>query len=212
MIAPMKHDDDKQLIAEATAGDALAVQQVMLRYYDVIEAAVRSEFPKNLASVVDPLDIIQDVLVDIHRGIGSYKDEENEASFSAWLRRIAKNRIVSTVRHYQRKKRGGDADRVQLPHASDDSLDSIWEWVFAETAPPERQLRGEEARSAIQVSLAHLNEDQRIAVVAHYFENADIEEIARRLERSPGAIRELLRRARNRLQDLLGSASAWLST
>jgi RNA polymerase sigma factor (sigma-70 family) len=65
---------------------------------------------------------------------------------------------------------------------------------------------------ALQVCIAELKPEQREAVVAHYFEQLDTTTIAARMGKSSGAVRELLRRAREKLKSLLGSASAWLSS
>jgi RNA polymerase sigma factor (sigma-70 family) len=60
--------------------------------------------------------------------------------------------------------------------------------------------------------MASLQPDQREALAAHYFEHLDTAEVAERMGRSPGAVRELMRRARENLKNQLGSASAWLSS
>ncbi len=69
-----------------------------------------------------------------------------------------------------------------------------------------------EAREAVQVCLARLDEDQRQAIVAFYFEHQETDQIANRMNRSPGAVRELLRRARANLAKDLETASKWLSS
>ena len=48
-------------------------------------------------------------------------------------------------------------------------------------------------------------------MVAHYFNHLDTGEIAARMNRSPGAVRELLRRGREGLRELMGTASIWLT-
>jgi RNA polymerase sigma factor (sigma-70 family) len=100
---------------------------------------------------------------------------------------------------------------LDVQRFSDESLDSVWEWVFSESNPPDRPARRREEREAVQVCLARLQEDQREAVIAFYFEQRNTHEIAERMNRSPGAVRELLRRARANLAKDLGTASKWLS-
>ncbi|MCZ2155936.1 MAG: sigma-70 region 4 domain-containing protein, partial [Bryobacterales bacterium] len=41
--------------------------------------------------------------------------------------------------------------------------------------------------------LAGLQPDQREAIVTHYYEHHDTSEVAKRMGRSPGAVRELMR-------------------
>jgi RNA polymerase sigma-70 factor (ECF subfamily) len=207
--------DDAEMAAmlrEAVAGNRLALQKLLLHYYPLIEATVRRGFHGDLAAKVQPEDVVQDALVDVWRGIGGFQGRDI-GEFVEWLRRVAENCLADNARYFRRAKRGGQARHVPMVAPSDgESLDEIWDWLCHDSSPPDRPLRQEEVRQAIQVCLAQLNADQRDAVLALYFEHLDVAEIANRMGRSPGAIRELLRRTRVRLKKLLGSASAWLSS
>jgi RNA polymerase sigma-70 factor (ECF subfamily) len=207
----MNVDEHPQLIRDAVAGDVTSLQRLLLIYYKVIEASVRSQIRGQVDGVIDADDIIQDVLFKIHRYIGTYRDQEH-GGFSAWLRSISSSCVIDSIRRQQRMKRGGQAKQVRPSAASaNESLDTIWDWVCPDSRSPDRRLRREEARQALQVCLSQLPSAQREAVVAHYFEHLDTSEIATRMSRTPGAVRELLRRARERLRELMGTASVWLS-
>jgi RNA polymerase sigma-70 factor (ECF subfamily) len=205
-------DRARQLLSDARNGDRAALQGLLLIHYEELEKAIRRRFSPELAAHVEVEDLIQDVLVDVHRGIGSYQETEN-GSFSGWLERIAENRVIDTVRRYRRRKRNSRAQRAgDHRPLSQDSLNEIWDWLCEDENPPDRPVRLDEARQAIQVCMASLQPDQREALVAHYFEHLKTAEVAERMGRSPGAVRELMRRARENLKSLLGSASAWLSS
>jgi RNA polymerase sigma-70 factor (ECF subfamily) len=194
------------------AGDRAALQGLLILHYSEIEAAIRPRFNQELAGHVEIEDLIQDTLVDVYRGIHTYK-ESGSGSFSAWLRRIAENRVIDTVRRYRRRKRSGRAGRIDLnQQLSHTTLQGVWDWLCEDDNPPDRPVRLDEARQAIQVCLAGLQPDQREAVRQHYFEHLDTNEVAQNMGRSTGAIRELMRRARENLKRLLGNASAWLSS
>jgi RNA polymerase sigma-70 factor (ECF subfamily) len=68
---------------------------------------------------------------------------------------------------------------------------------------PSRQAVRIETEQAVRVSVAALPEDQRAAVNLHHLEGKSIAETAQSMHRSPGAIRGLLRRARQSLRQLL---------
>jgi RNA polymerase sigma-70 factor (ECF subfamily) len=210
----MTHDPEnlRLLVTAAAAGDRGALQKLLLSYYDEIEAAVRPRFSQELAAHMEMEDVIQDILFDVHRRIGAYREVDG-VNFGAWLQRLCEHRIIDAVRHLRRRKRGGQNKQIDVHRGpSDESLDAIWDWLCEDENPPDRPARHEEARLAVQVCLAGLQVEQREAVVAHYFEHCDTSEIAERLGRSPGAVRELMRRARENLKRLLGTASAWLSS
>jgi RNA polymerase sigma-70 factor (ECF subfamily) len=204
-------DETRILVKGAVAGDRTALQQLLLLYYSFIESSVRAQFNDQLIGVAEPDDLIQEVLVKVHRNIRSYQ-ERDEGTFEAWLRSIARNCMIDAVRRSGRLKRGGKAQRVRLrPVSPNDSLDTIWDWICQDAQPPDRSLRRAEARRALQVCLSQLPSAQREAVEAHYFHNLDTTEIAVKMNRTTGAVRELLRRAREKLGELMGTASTWLS-
>ena len=202
----------RQLLPKAIAGDRAALQGLLLLHYSEVEATIRRRFSPELAAHLQIEDLIQDVLVDVYLGIGSYRETES-GSFAGWLHSVAEHRVIDTVRRYRRHKRSDRAlRRDDQRQPSQDTLNGIWNWLCEDEDPPDRPARLDEARQAIQVCLAGLLPDQREAVTAHYFGHLDTADVAERMGRSPGAVRELLRRARQNLKNLLGTASAWLSS
>jgi RNA polymerase sigma-70 factor, ECF subfamily len=202
-------EDD--LIRSAVAGDKVALQSLLLMHYCDIEATIRQNLGADLAAKLEVQDLMQEALVAAYQEITRFSPS-NAASFPAWLKRIATNRVIDAARKYQRLKRGGDMNQLAVQRPPSDSLDDIWNWVFQDSNPPDRPLHRQEAREALQICLAQLENDQREAIVAFYFEHGDTREIAKDMDRSPGAVRELLRRGRANLAKHLGSASKWLSS
>ena len=175
----------RQLLPNAVAGDRAALQGLLLIHYSEIEAAIRRRFSPELAAHLEIEDLIQDVLVDVYLGIGSYQETEN-GSFVGWLHSVAENRVIDTVRRYRRRKRSDRAQRVDdRRQPSQETLNGIWNWLCEDENPPDRPARLDEARQAIQVCLAGLQPDQREAVTTHYFGHLDTAEVAERMGRSP---------------------------
>jgi RNA polymerase sigma-70 factor (ECF subfamily) len=200
-----------ELFHSAAAGDKVALQSLLLLSYSDIEITIRRNLGADLAAKVEVQDLMQEVLLAVYQQFKDFSPTDS-SSFRAWLKRIAANRVVDAARKHQRIKRGGQAKQLVVDRFTTDSLDNVWDWVFAESNPPDRPVRRDEAREAVQVCLAQLEDDQREAVVAFYFQHQDTQEIATRMNRSPGAVRELLRRARANLAKDLGTASKWLSS
>jgi RNA polymerase sigma-70 factor (ECF subfamily) len=202
--------DEDQLIRSAIAGDNTALQSLLLIHYADIEATIRQNLGSRLAAKVEVQDLMQDVLTAVYQEIGRFTVEES-GSFRGWLKRVTTNRVIDAARRFRRAKRGGEIVLLDNQRLAAESLDDVWNWVVSDSNPPDRPARRREAREAVQVCLARLPADQRAAVVAYYFEHRDARDIAVRLDRSPGAVRELLRRARANLAKDLGAASKWLS-
>jgi RNA polymerase sigma-70 factor (ECF subfamily) len=201
----------EDLITNAVAGDNVALQSLLFMHYSDIETTVRQNLGADLAAKVEVQDLMQEVLLAAYQEIGHFAPSD-AGSFRAWLKRIATNRVVDAARKFGRAKRGGQAAHIAIHRSATESLDEIWEWVFSESNPPDRPARRREAHEALQVCLARLENGQREAVVAHYFEAKDVQQVAKRMDRSPGAVRELLRRARANLAKDLDTASKWLSS
>ena len=202
---------EDELIRNAIDGDKVALQSLLLIHYSDIEATIRQNLGAGLAVKVEIQDLMQDVLTSIYQEISGFSLAEG-GSFQAWLKRLATNRVIDAARKLRRIKRGGHVNQLDMQRFATESLDNVWDWVFAESNPPDRPLRREETREALQVCLARLAEDQREVVIAFYFEHQETQEIAKKLGRTPGAVRELLRRARANLAKDLESASKWLSS
>ena len=62
---------------------------------------------------------------------------------------------------------------------------------------PTRQADKSEMCAVVQSALASLNEDQRLAVLLHKFEEMSYADIAVALDKSPAAVKSLLSRARD---------------
>jgi RNA polymerase sigma-70 factor (ECF subfamily) len=201
----------EDLIVSAAAGDKVALQSLLLIHYPAIEATIRQNLGASLAAKLEVQDVTQEVLVTAYQQIKSFSPAD-AGSFPAWLKRIAANRVIDAARKHGRIKRGGQAVHLNLHRSADESLDNVWDWVFEESDPPDRPVRRRETREAVQVCLARLPGDQREAVLAFYFDQQDTQQIAERMGRSPGAVRELLRRARANLAKELDTASKWLSS
>jgi RNA polymerase sigma-70 factor (ECF subfamily) len=202
---------EEELFSSAAGGDKVALQSLLLLFYSDIEITVRRNLGADLAAKVEIQDLMQETLVAAYKQFKDFAPTDS-SSFRAWLKRIAANRVIDAARKHKRIKRGGQAKHLDVHGITGESLDNVWDWVFAESDSPERPARRAEARDAVQVCLARLPEDQREAVIAFYFEHQDTQEIAERMGRSPGAVRELLRRARANLANDLGTASKWLSS
>jgi RNA polymerase sigma factor (sigma-70 family) len=201
---------EQELIVSAIAGDKVALQSLLLIHYSEIETTIRQNLGSGLAAKVEFQDLMQEVLTSVYQEIDRFTLMEG-ASFRAWLKQITKNRVVDVARKLRRIKRGGQAHHLDIQGLATESLDGVWDWVFRDSNPPDRPARRREEREAVQICLARLQIDQREAVIAFYFEQQSTQEIAQLMNRSQGAVRELLRRARANLAKDLGTASKWLS-
>ncbi|MEX0800289.1 MAG: sigma-70 family RNA polymerase sigma factor [Dehalococcoidia bacterium] len=129
-------------------------------------------------------DLASDVMLKVLESIQKYQFKG--APFSAWVFRIARNRLVDL--HRRRKRRG----EVNL-------TEPLAALQISPQALAERALD----RGQLQLALKYLTEEQRQVIVLKFIQGFDNASIARILKRSEGAIKSLQHRALNSLRRIM---------
>ncbi|MBX7166285.1 MAG: RNA polymerase sigma factor [Pirellulales bacterium] len=203
--------EESTLVEAAIAGDPGALEQVLLAHYPRLEQRVRSRLPTSAAGLLDPEDVLQEALVDAFRAIGSFRSA-GAGSFAAWLNAVVEHRLQDNLRRLRRKKRGGDAQRAAAPEGGHSSLADLVTLLSDRGGTPSHHAAQGEAIRAVQVGLAALPADQRAVIVHRYLQQQSIASTAAAMQRSPGAVRGLLHRAKHSLRDALGRSGRWFAS
>jgi RNA polymerase sigma-70 factor, ECF subfamily len=200
---------ESALTAAAVAGDHVALERLLLAHYDELARRIDAKLPPRLQSTQAVEDILQLTFFQAFRDIAHFQ-QRTDANFGDWLARIAENRLCDAIRQHDRPKHGGDLQRVGDSPRDDSRILSLWDWIAAdETSPLSAAVRGE-ALKALQVALAALPDDQRMAIQLQQLDGKSVEETAATMGRTPGAIRGLVHRGKLELVEALGRASKWL--
>lgn len=134
----------------------------------------------------DAEDILQEVGVQVLKKDQEQFPEES-GKFAAWCRGIARNLVLH---HYRARQR----NRVLTNQRLLDLLDLAYE----EADPKQESLR--EYSMALGECLRQLPHHSRDIIRMRYFDGLTSPEIAKRLQRTPVAIRKALSRLRDRLE------------
>lgn len=137
-------------------------------------------------------DEIDDLVDEVWlRVIATRCADRPDGQIAAWLRAIVRNVCVDAIRDRQRRRRAVEMAAAEAPsHAR---------------PPPDESLSRRE-RMALWSSVGGLPPAERQAIVAHYYFGLSAHEIARRFDRTPGAVRKALSLGRRRLRERLGPA------
>jgi RNA polymerase sigma-70 factor, ECF subfamily len=166
-------------VARAKEGDTSALQVLYIRY--------AGEVHRYVNSIVDDHheaeDITQGVFLKLTRVIGSYT--ARDVPFAAWLRRVARNAAVDTLR----------AKRPMPVH----------ELRVSEHSPDE--LRSERVRDLRQ-ALERLPYEQREVLILRHLAGLSPREIAEMLDKTEAAIHGLHHRARTAFKAALRELEA----
>jgi RNA polymerase sigma-70 factor (ECF subfamily) len=120
--------------------------------------------------------------------------------------------LRNAVNALNRKKRGGGLRRVRLSRLGRESSSvGSSERLLDSADTPAAAMALREAVLAAQSAVQALPSDQRQAVELRLVQGKSVEEAAASMQRSPGAVRGLVRRAQQALRQVLGRSSRWFS-
>jgi RNA polymerase sigma-70 factor (ECF subfamily) len=201
----MSDASEQALIANAVEGDRVALGELLMSHYAALSRHIAFLIPARLAKIVSVDDVVQQTYVQAMRGIARFEARDG-AGFLTWLRAIAANQVRDFVAAFVAGKRGG-----QLTSAGASEWLSLAGSLSGRSEPPSGPAARREMVAAIHVGMADLPDSQRQAVQLHHLGGNSVEETAARMNRSPGAIKGLLHRARQALRDAMGRSSRWFS-
>ncbi len=207
----MMRDETKpttdQLLARAQAGSNECLGQLLQLYNNYLRLLVLAQLEHRLRARVGPSDVVQETFFEAHRDFTSFRGTTT-AEFLAWLRRILVNNLYRIVeRHVLAEKRDirREISLERLASALEQSTARL-ETVLSDpgTSPGGRTARHEQ-EILVADQLASLPADYRDVILYRHIEALPFDKIARRMNRSAGAVRMLWLRAIKQLRSGLQS-------
>lgn len=195
------------LVAGAVSGDIDSLTQLLRRHGPGIQG--RLHVGKSWRSLISSDDIMQVTYLEAYLQIGQL-NSDREASFASWLEQIARNNLRDAIRGLSRQKDPQPMNRVQIP-AHADSFVGLWEMVGATSATPSRSAGRDEVQQLLMAAIDQLPADYAAVVRSYDLDGRPIDEVAREMKRSTGAVHMLRARAHDRLRLSLGRESMFFS-
>lgn len=166
----------QELWRRAKAGEHSAFEELFLIHTERLLVFIRARLGGRLRERVEPQDILQDAYAAAWQGISQF-DYSDDGAFLRWMCRIADHRLRDANDYYTAAKR-----QVQeLPQSTP-------------TGPVTALVR-DENRKQLERALAQLSDEHREVILLRYFQGLSAVEAGDRMQRSAGAIRNLLSRA-----------------
>ena len=170
---------DDEIVARVLAGDAQLFRVLVERHY---QRALRYAM-RMLGNRADAEDALQDAFARAYRSLARY---EHRDRFGSWLLSIVVNRCRTTGVRRERR------ERTFVPY---DVVDDFESGIDDGAAA---------ARVEVQRALALLAEDEREALLLKYLDEHTYEDMAVLTGTGVSALKMRVKRARERLQALLG--------
>jgi RNA polymerase sigma-70 factor (ECF subfamily) len=173
---------DEQLIGEIVSGNHAAFKSLMEKYQlQVFRTVMGFVHTKE-----DAEEVTQDIFVRVYQSLSSF---QHESEFSTWLYRITINMSLNFLGRNSK-------NRLQQ------SLEAIFSLRSEEKTPLEK-LESAERDRRIRMAIDSLPEKQRMAFILSRYEELPQKKIAAIMNRSEGAVEQLLQRAKENLKKKL---------
>lgn len=186
----VKANTTQSLVTKAQAGDRGAFDTLARRYEDRLREGIRLRMGPQVRGNLEPDDVLQETFLRAFESIASFQWRD-EAGFLGWLESIAENRIRDSLKGPRGK--GFLELREDAPGKSTSTS---------------KHTRRQERFDRLEESLAHLSPDHRQVILLARIEGLKIKEVAKRMNRSESAIKNLLLRALRELKSNFGDTES----
>jgi RNA polymerase sigma-70 factor (ECF subfamily) len=198
---------ESELLPRAVSGDRIALQSIFIAHHDELLAYVKRLLPRELQSTWSIDDVFQETYVEAQRRICSFEITAR-ASLKAWLKTIARRRMIDHLRSHTSAKRGGQAkarNGDDLGHLAE-MLDQLA--VYRRT--PSKSAAARELTTALDRFVGKLPKDLREAIRLRHAEGLSAREAAARMQRTEAAFHNLCYRGYVELRREMKSRSIYV--
>ncbi len=169
-------DTESSLVARAIQGDQLAFTELYERYVERVYRYISLR----TGNPIEAEDTVSNVFLKAWRSISRFKPQR-EASFAAWLFRLAHNEVVDS---YRRPR-----DLVSLDFAGDLSIGE------SPIGNPERQIEWRLTMAELSGALGALTSEQREVILLRFVEDLSAREVGEIMGKREGTVRGMQFRA-----------------
>jgi RNA polymerase sigma-70 factor, ECF subfamily len=181
------------LVTRARGKDAAAVEALLVQHLPGLQGWLRLRMGAQLRSRETPEDLVQSVAREVLAEIETF-EWRGEAAFRHWLYVKAQHKLVDKARFVGAARRTPERERRDAPQQSDGLPAGL-----ANLFTPSRAIESEDEVRRIEQAFAELLPDHQEAISLQRLCGMDYAEIAARMQRSEGAVRNLVHRGLSRL-------------
>jgi RNA polymerase sigma-70 factor (ECF subfamily) len=187
-----------ELLERARRGDGEALGRLLELHRAGLHHLAERQLGGRVAVRVAASDVIQQTFLEAHRRFGHFAGRE-EREWAAWLRAILEHKVAGAIRDHAllqkrtvRREQSMDQDKGSKP--------GLKQGLNAGHSSPSQKAMRVEEKARLEGALGALPEDQREAVRLRHLEGWALEDIARRLNRTPAATAGLIKRGMQALR------------
>jgi RNA polymerase sigma-70 factor (ECF subfamily) len=192
-MAFQSDSDPQNLLEKARGGCRDSLGALFELYRNHLQLLAGAQLNGRLRTRLNPSDLVQETFLQASRRFDDFRGT-SEQELAAWLRKILRRCFLRTVQRQVVAQRRTVLQEVPLPNA--DASSSVLEDLFVSAgSSPSAPARRRETASTLAQQLARLPAPYREVLVLRNLQNLPFPEVARRMRRTPGAVRILWLRA-----------------
>jgi RNA polymerase sigma-70 factor, ECF subfamily len=193
--------DENQLRDRVRARDATALGEFLQHFRPQLLAYIDRNLGVVLRKKVEPADIWQETAIAALNALP--KADLSDRDPFGWLCQIAQQRIIDASRKHAAQKRDSEFEVALNSPAGDSSRD--WMSILAASiTSPSQAVAREERHGQLYEAIQELPPDVQEILRWRYVEDLPTKDIAARLGKTDVAVRVLLSRTVQKLQELMG--------
>ena len=193
---PTMVDPIQDLVQRAASQEPHALQELLVAHLPMLQGWLRLRMGPALRHNESAIDLAQSVAREVLAELGAFQ-WRGEAAFRHWLFQRAQHKLLDRVRYVSAQRR--DPARLSA------RTSSMLEACYATLATPSREVEMQEALHRIECAFDGLTEEQREAVSLFRICGLTHAEIAERMQKTEGAVRNLVYRGLSRLAMILAN-------
>jgi RNA polymerase sigma-70 factor (ECF subfamily) len=171
------------------------------QYRSYLRLLARLQLPPKVAAKVDASDIVQETMLQAHRGMGDFRGK-TKPELIAWLRQILKHTIAHVARDWGRQKRDVGMERP-IAAAVDESAARLEAYLAADQTSPSMRADRNDKLLQLATALEDLPDEQREAVELHYWHGWTLAAIGEHQGRTTASVAGLVHRGLAKLRGVL---------
>jgi RNA polymerase sigma-70 factor (ECF subfamily) len=174
---------------------------IIAKYEPYLRMLARTQMRRAYQAKVGASDMVQQAMLQACQALNGFRGT-TEAEFRCWLRQILARHLCHLDRDLHRDKRDIRREQSIEQQLAQSSL--RLEGLLAGDGPtPSQNVSMGENVLQLADAIEHLPESQREAVRLHYLEGLKLSEVAKKLDKSTGAVAGLLHRGMKSLRQQL---------
>jgi RNA polymerase sigma-70 factor (ECF subfamily) len=203
--------DPERLLTKARAGDQDSLGRLLESYRGYLRALACSKIDLRLQARANPSDLIQETFLLASRHFNQFRGQ-SEREWLHWLRRILRRCVSRFVRKHGWVRKRNAYREISLerePLSPVPGHGAGRPQIADSGSSPSARAQRRELASLVAERLARLSPAHRDVLILRNLKGLAFEEVARRMRRSPGAVRVLWLRALDQLR-CQGFPEDWL--